>query len=354
VSKGRELGAGAWGGWTLGRLASVLAMTLLTCLAPDVGLAAGAKFCSATARTMLGACRHEAHDDFLTASAKCTNISNESAREECSDEAKASRSEALALCRDQFQARREVCGLVGEARYDPVLDPANFETNYVNPPTLNPYFPLKVGNRWEYQGGTETVVVEVLNETKLIEGVTCVVTQDQVTDDGDLIEDTDDWFCQAKDGAVHYFGEEVKNFETFVGDVPPLPELVGIDGSFKHGRDGDKAGIIFPATPTAGASHLEEFSLGNAEDVATVLSTTYSFGTSPDLDAGVPAALAQLLCADDCVVTRNTSPLEPGVVERKYYAKGIGFFLEIGPEPTDVVQLVDCNVDPRCAALPSP
>jgi len=223
-----------------------------------------------------------------------------------------------------------------------------------NPTNPNAFFPLRVGNRWEYRGGAETVSIKVLNETKAIDGVRCLVARDQVFEDGDLIEDTDDWFATAKDGDVWYCGEETKDFETFAGDRPRLPELVSIDGSFKAGRDGDKPGIIFRAAPIPGEVYLEEFSLGNAEDIAEVLSTTYRFGADPALDEGVPRALAERLCPGDCVVTRNFSLLEPGVIERKYYARGIGVFLEVKPGSGEVVQLTGCNFDDRCAGLPAP
>ncbi len=75
-------------------------------------------------------------------------------------------------------------------------------------------------------GGRETTVVEALDETKAIAGVTCLVIRDQVFKNGKLLEDTDDWFAQAKDGAIWYCGEEVKDYETFAGDRPRLPELV--------------------------------------------------------------------------------------------------------------------------------
>ena len=84
-------------------------------------------------------------------------------------------------------------------------------------------------------GANEFTTVQVLNSTKLIAGVTCIVVRDQVFEDGDLVEDTDDWFAQAKDGNVWYCGEEAKDFESFKGDEPRKPELVSIDGSFKAG-----------------------------------------------------------------------------------------------------------------------
>ena len=100
--------------------------------------------------------------------------------------------------------------------------------------------------------------------------------------------------------------------------------------------------------------YREEFSLSNAEDVTEVLSTTYAFGSDPKLDRFVPQQLAERFCSGDCVVTKNFSLLEPGVFARKYYARGIGVFLEVNPDIEEVVQLVDCNFDPRCEDLPKP
>lgn len=145
-----------------------------------------------------------------------------------------------------------------------------------------------------------------------------------------------------------------EDFESFDGDSPRRPELVSIDGSFKTGRDGDKPGMILPASPAPGEVYREEFSLGNAENIAKVLSTTYSYGADPALDDRVPQALAELLCHGDCLVMRNASLLEPGVFARKYYAPGICLFLEINPHTGQVVQLVECHVDARCASLPLP
>ena len=65
-----------------------------------------------------------------------------------------------------------------------------------------------------------------------------------------------------------------------------------------------------------------------------------------------PPGLARLLCARNCVVTRNISSLEPGQFQRKYYAPGIGVFLETAPQTGEVNRLVKCNFDPRCAQLP--
>jgi hypothetical protein len=42
--------------------------------------------------------------------------------------------------------------------------------------------------------------------------VTCVVVNDKVTMGGVVVEDTNDWVAQARDGDVYYCGEEVKDF----------------------------------------------------------------------------------------------------------------------------------------------
>lgn len=348
-------------------LGSILTITAALCLLLAVaacnsnGIAllqgqssASNKFCSATADAQFEACQSEVSDDHFQAQAVCTNISAQMERDECLSEAGTERDEGADMCGEQRTARKELCGKLGEARYDPDFDPANFDSDFANLTSPNPYFPLAIGNQWLYQGGDEeTVTVNVLGKTKLIEGVTCIVVNDREEQEGELVEDTDDWFGQRKNGTVDYCGEISKNFEQFDGDDPQEPELVDIDGSWKAGRDGAKPGTLFPGAPAVGMVYRQEWAPGDAEDAATVLSTSYGFGSDPELDEFVPQALATLLCqGGDCVVTGEFTPVEPGGFERKYYAAGIGLFLEVDAEDGDIVQLVDCNFDPRCLALP--
>ncbi len=329
-------------------------------LLPTAGMAgrpkddeAGGRFCSATAKTIFRACGNQVEDDYWISIAVCLNVSDDDERAECRADAVEALREGRQLCREQRDGRKDACGLLGEGRYDPEFDPDSFDDDFTALTNPNRYFPLVIGHRWEFRGGPEVNTVEVLNATKLIDGVTCIVFRDIVSRNGGLKEATDDWYAQAKDGNVWYCGEEVKDFESFDGDRPRAPELVSNDGSFKAGRDGDRPGIIFQASPRRGQTYLEEFSLGNAEDVTTILAADYSFGRDRDLDRLVPPQLAQMLCSGDCVVTRNFSLLEPGISARKYYAPGIGVFLEV--ESTgEITQLVGCNFDPRCAALPQP
>jgi len=315
-------------------------------------LLAQGRYCSATSQAELRACGNQTQDDYWIAVGICINESDARDRKDCFDDAKATRDEATALCSEQFAARTELCGQVGEARYDPEFEAADFEKDFVHLRVTNPYFPLGIGSEWEFRSATQVIKVKVTSATKLIDDVRCIVVRDEVFEKGVIIEGTNDWFAQAKDGNVWYCGEETASFDTFRGDRPMKPELVSIDGSFKAGRDGDKPGIIFQASPAPGQVYIEEASLGNAEDATEVLAVDYSYGRNPQLDELVPPKLARVLCARNCVVTKNFSTIEPGTFERKYYAPGIGVFLEVEPESGEVVQLTKCNVDPRCASLP--
>ena len=207
---------------------------------------------------------------------------------------------------------------------------------------MNPYFPLVQGAEWVLEGTfeedgemvTETITITVTDRIKLIDGVRCLVVSDIVVIDGELIEDTNDWFAQDNDGNVWYCGEEVKDYETFDGDVPAIPELVAIDGAFKAGLNGDEAGILVPFTPVVGDVIRQEVSFANAEDVIEILAL--------DGDESVPAAD----CNNNCLVTFDFSPLDPEAQENKYYVPGVGKILEIDLETGDRFELISTTMTP--------
>lgn len=302
--------------------------------------------CQKSAKQARKACRFDVKDNLFEQRAICAHISGLGDREECLADADDEADEGGEECQDVFDARVDFCAASGEHRYDPDFKRGMFTDVFAN---QNPYWLLSPGNEWTLEDGDETIVVRVLPATKRIGKVDCIVVNDVVSEDGELIEDTDDWYGQAKNGDVWYCGENAKDYEYFDGDQPREAELVEIDGSFKHGVNGAKAGIAMFAAPRVGDVYRQEFALGDAEDGAEVLSTTYSYGDGSGLDRRVPRELAELMCNGDCVVTRDFNLLEPGGTELKYYAPGIGVFLEVSGR--DVVRLVECNVDPRCDEL---
>ncbi len=320
--------------------AAVLVALLAT--ATSFNSAAGAEIgCTAAANASNLACDFAAKDDLFTERAICMDSPDEDLAA-CLADAESEFGEVLDECREIFDAQLEVCDLTEDAAHLPEFG-GDFAGNFVDPleigvsVTPNPWFPLVQGNEWTYEGSfeedgevvTETIVVTVLNETKLVDGVTCLVVRDVVTIDDELIEDTDDWFAQDLDGNVWYCGEEVKDYETFEGDEPPLPELVSDDGSFKAGRDGDKGGVLLPQTPIVGELFRQELSVGNAEDIMEILAT--------DGDEVATAAS----CDGQCLITYDFSPLDPEANENKYYAPGIGLILEIDMNSGDRVELVE-------------
>lgn len=279
--------------------------------------------CSRTADAAFRACQHEIQDDYWIAIAKCKNLSDPQARAACREEAKRALQESKELCRAQREARSELCEALGEGPYDPQIDPAMFvdPSEIGNTIAPNPYYPLIRGMTRIYQGGGETVTVTVTEDTKVILGVTCAVIRDVVEENGEVIEDTKDWYAQDIFGNVWYFGESVKDFAD--------GELVSIAGSFTAGVDGDKAGIIMKAAPVVGEVYRQEFSLGNAEDMAEFLSLTGS--------ATVPAGSFN----GNSWVTREFSPIEPGSFATKYYAPGIGSILEVSSTTGARLELVE-------------
>ncbi|RMD81182.1 MAG: hypothetical protein D6815_12415 [Candidatus Dadabacteria bacterium] len=267
--------------------------------------------CMETAIAASKACRAEMRDDFWLAVGLCKNLSSVEPVRRCRRRARQERRDGFEECVAQCTARQDVCRVLGPAPYHPSIDP----TNFVDPATVaanpNPYFPLVPGTTWQYSDGEETTTVTVTARTKTILGVACLVVRDVVEVGGETIEDTEDWYAQDGAGNVWYFGEIAQGFED--GD------LVTLEGSWKAGVNGAEPGIIMEANPAVGDFYRQEFLLGDAEDVAEVLSVTG--------EETVPAAS----CQGQCVVTKDTSPLEPDVVEHKYYAPGIGVILEKDP-----------------------
>lgn len=274
-------------------------------------------YCSQTTSAAFRACRKDVQDDFWTSRGVCINISSAEDRQVCNSDNRVETREAFHLCYEQMEARNEVCEAIGESRYDPVIDPADF----VDPLQIghsvaaNTYMPLLTGFTRVYQAEEETVTVVVTDETIEIQGVTCVVVRDTVEEGGELIEDTDDWFAQDIYGNVWYFGEISRNYED--------GKLVDLDGSWKAGVDGDKAGIVMKAAPEVGDVYRQEWALSEAEDMGEVLSLSGS--------ATAPAAS----CNGDCLITRDFTPLEPEVNENKIYAPGIGVIIAFDVEEPD-------------------
>lgn len=189
------------------------------------------------------------------------------------------------------------------------IDPSEFTTEIDNP-----YWPMKPGSRWIFretnaEGAVSRVVVTVLDKTKTIaNGVEARIVHDQGTEHGQVVEDTYDWYAQDGDGNLWYLGEDTTEYEN---GKPKTKQ-----GSWEAGVDGALPGIIMPASPQVGMTYREEYYKGHAEDGASILLT----------NALVKVPYGRF---ENGVQTRNTSGIEPDVIEEKIYARGVGVVLEI-------------------------
>jgi hypothetical protein len=188
------------------------------------------------------------------------------------------------------------------------LDPAQF-TGQID----NRYWPMLPGSRWVYgetdaEGTNQRVVVTVTNRTKTIMGIQARVVHDVVTEDGQLVEDTYDWYAQDAKGNIWYLGEDTKEYEN--------GKVTTTEGSWQAGVDGAQPGILLPADPKKEMEYRQEYYEGEAEDAARILST--------DMRVKVPHGTF-----DQVLVTKDWTPLEPKLLEHKFYAPDVGPVLAI-------------------------
>ncbi len=200
------------------------------------------------------------------------------------------------------------------------LTPADFVTVIDNP-----YLPLIPGTTLIYEGMTEDGLedneIKVLPETRQVMGITATVVQDTVYVEGELVENTFDWFAQDKAGNVWYLGEAVNNYED--------GQLLDHADSWEAEVNGALPGIIMYADPAAhvGETYYQEYYAGEAEDQAKLLSASESVTIAYGAYHNV-------------VKTYEFTALEPDAQEEKYYAAGIGLIKTVDLETGETSALI--------------
>jgi hypothetical protein len=180
----------------------------------------------------------------------------------------------------------------------------------VGPNVDNPWFPLPVGRHWTYREGHVRTVVTVTDRTRLMaNGVVARVVHDESTLHGRPLELTDDYYAQDAKGTVWYMGEATTAYEK--------GKPASTEGSWEAGVDGARPGVIMPAHPRVGMAYRQEYLKGHAEDRAKIVSR----------GARVKVPLRRFR---HTLMTLETTPLEPDVLEAKFYARGVGVVLAVG------------------------
>jgi hypothetical protein len=176
----------------------------------------------------------------------------------------------------------------------------------------NPWYPLEPGSTYVYQGVKDgepsREVMTVTRRTRVIDEAPCAVIRDLLYLRGRLEERTTDWYSQDAKGNVWYFGEKT-------AELDKTGRVISTAGSWASGVGGARAGIFMFAHPTPGRWARQEYYKGQAEDHFKVLSTQVS--------VTVP-----YISTTHAMLTKEWTPLEPGVIDHKYYVRGIGTVLE--------------------------
>lgn len=164
-------------------------------------------------------------------------------------------------------------------------------------------------------------VYVVGHDTKTIDGVPCVVISDQLFLSGTLFEKTTDYYTQDLHGNVWYFGEKT-------AELDANGKVTSTEGSWLAGKHGAHPGIFMEASPTFGHAYRQEYYAGHAEDQFRVLKlstpVTVPYGTF-----------------DNALLTQETTALEHGVLDHKYYVKGVGEVAELSVKgPVEQARLV--------------
>jgi hypothetical protein len=210
----------------------------------------------------------------------------------------------LGLTPDQASARRRRIG------FTKTFLPEEYSTT-----GKNPYFiPLQLGARLVLEGTEDKSLIRlritVLNQTKVVDGVTTRVVEERETEDGELIEVSRNYFAIGKQtNSVFYFGEDVDFYED--------GQIVSHEGSWLSGVGGATFGLLMPGIVLLGSKYFQEVAPGVALDRAQHVSLTEEVET--------PAGLFE-----ECLKVRETTPLEPNAVEFKFYAQGVGL-IQDGP-----------------------
>ena len=205
--------------------------------------------------------------------------------------------------------------------YRPRIDPASF-----SPHVDNKFFPLTPGKTLVYTGikdGKHALdLVMASSRTRVVDGVRTRVVEDRLYLDNVLEERTSDYYSQDRCGNVWYFGEDT-------AELNRHGKVVSTEGSFHAGVDGAQPGVFMQAHPQVGRRFRQEWYQGHAEDVFKAI----------DRSAPVTVPFGSFQRA---LRTEETTALEPGVLDNKYYVRGIGEVAELSVRgPREALRLVE-------------
>ena len=177
--------------------------------------------------------------------------------------------------------------------------------------TQNEWFPLDVGRQWVLDGKEGStlirVTITVLDQTETVGGVTTRVVEEEELANGMIVEVSRNYYAEAGDGTVCYFGEDVDIYEN--------GEVVSHEGAWRADETGHFPGVFMPAEPEVGMRFLMEGAPGIAEDQARVVQSN--------------AVRTEAGFFEETIRIRESNPLDRSV-GYKVFARGVGLVVD-GP-----------------------
>ncbi|HSG19082.1 MAG TPA: hypothetical protein VLE70_22510, partial [Anaerolineae bacterium] len=190
-----------------------------------------------------------------------------------------------------------------EFDYDNFDDPTNVD---------NRWLPLKPGTQWVFEGVTvedgdiypHLLTFTITDLTKQIDGVETVVAYIEDISNDQLVEAEIAFYAQDDDGAVWYLGEYPEEYEN--GEFVAAPAWIA-------GLENARAGIKMLAEPQVNTPSL-------SQGFAPVVQWA---------DRGQVYRMSQHTCVpfdcfEDVLIMDEFTLEEPGAIQLKYYAPGVG------------------------------
>jgi hypothetical protein len=168
----------------------------------------------------------------------------------------------------------------------------------------NDYFVLEPGHQLVLAGGSVKLQITVLDQTKLINGVTTRVVEEREWDKGQLQEVSRNYYAiceQSKD--VLHFGEDVEVYKD--------GKLVNTQGTWLVDGQNNRPGLVIPGKPQPGMKYYQEIAPSITLNRGQVLSLAETCKTA----AGT---------FKQCMKIEGTSGMDAKKREYKFYAPQIG------------------------------
>jgi hypothetical protein len=168
----------------------------------------------------------------------------------------------------------------------------------------NDYFVLEPGHQLVLEHGKVRLQITVLDETKVVDGITTRVVEEREWDQGVIQEVSRNYYAiceQSKD--VLHFGEDVEVYKD--------GKLLKNDGTWLAGSNGHRPGLVIAGQPKLGMKYYQEIAPGVTLNRGEVVSLTATCKTA----AGT---------FKNCMKVRGTSGMDAKKLEYKFYAPQIG------------------------------